>query len=139
MSEFKAGDMARVVDSVELNCRDWPWWVAKMDQYVNDGKFYRVASVDSDGDVVLHQDDTTWIYPARCLEKVVEKEQSSSYNISVSGYQWDGNSYPNKAALTHAMVGEAYIKFTNSNRNPVFIQQLIDELKEIKEVCQKLI
>ena len=134
---FAIGDKVRVVKKVE----DYQHWYSHMDKFVNDGKTYSVIEVDrEDNDFLIRNGNDSFWFHSDALEKVDAPIEAGSLlgKIAVTGYHWNGNTYSTKTSLTRSIVKAAYGRFTNSNGDSVFIQQLIDELKEIKEVCQKL-
>lgn len=132
---FKVGDMVRVVSGCPSN---WDYWVGDMDKFINDGKTYPVIKVDHDGDVKLDHGDESWLYPARSLQLASDGLLSDIKITGYVGYAWNGNTYSSKTSLLRAITKQRYNDFMATNCDVKFIDQLIDQLKEVKEVCQKL-
>lgn len=140
--DFKAGDVVRVIKRINT---DSCTWIDEMDVYVNDGKDYVVFSpTDGEGDTYVNMADGEYYYfPRGSIEPVTEsaKHQTRVENLLDkinASYIYNGFSFQTVTGLRAELVSVAYRNFVGCANNTVGIDNLIEELKAVKEVCLKL-
>jgi hypothetical protein len=135
---FKVGDKVRVIK----HCPEYwkGFWVYQMEKYVGNGVAYLVTKVDADGDIKLDLGVESWIFPPDSLELVKEDIEQSGLlaEIHISGYRWNDCLYTNKIALLRGIVKQRYLDFIATDCDVGSLDQFIEQLNEVKEVCQKL-
>lgn len=144
MPLFNKGDKVNVVGKVpgpdDLSSAIW---VQEMDEYLNDGKEYVVLEdTDLKGDTKVKVGEGEgwldyWYFPPGSLR--LSSASLLSLVQEIPAYVYNGHTYTHKQDLIGTIANDFISRFTDGEGiSEKSIDQLIKDMENLKELCQKL-